>query len=251
MTTIFTALIIDDEEPARILIRDYLRDHPQIEVVGECNDGFQGIKAIRDSRPDLIFLDVQMPRISGFEMLEVIDETPNVIFSTAFDQYAIRAFENNAVDYLLKPYSRERFAEAVSRAIQKLSAGYTADKRLKTLNITARSEEEYFDRLVVRTGSRIKVIPVDEIELIRAEDDYVSLVTAQGSYLKQITMTRLEQSLDPNKFVRVHRSCIVSISRISQIEPYEKDSKMLVMKSGVKTRISRTGLKRLHEQLGI
>ncbi len=244
------ALIIDDEEPARVLIRSYLDSFPEIEITGECTNGFEGMKAIQADKPDLVFLDIQMPKISGFEMLELLDEYPQVIFSTAFDEFAIKAFEFNAVDYLLKPYSRERFAQSVNKALERINQKSGPAPGLSKLAGGMLAEGMHLDRIVVRTGQKIKVISIGQVEYIEAEDDYVMVYTDDGRYMKQMTMGYLEEHLDPAEFIRVHRSHIVRINQIVQLEPYDKETKVLVMKSGRKIHTSKTGLKRLRETLG-
>ncbi len=244
------ALIIDDEEPARILIRSYLESFPEISIAGECANGFEGIKSIQAEKPDLIFLDIQMPKISGFEMLELLDEYPQVIFSTAFDEFAIKAFEYNAVDYLLKPYSRDRFALSVNKAIDRIVQKAGPAPGLSKLAGGMLADGMHLDRIVVRTGQKIKVIPIDQIEFVEAEDDYVMVHANDGRYLKQMTMGYLEEHLDPAEFIRVHRSHIVRINQIVQLEPYDKETKVLVMKSGKKIHTSKSGLRKLREVLG-
>jgi two-component system, LytTR family, response regulator len=250
MKTQIKALIIDDEEPARNLIRSYLDSFPEILVTGECTNGFEGLKAIQADKPDLVFLDIQMPKISGFEMLELLDEFPQVIFSTAFDEFAIKAFEFNAVDYLLKPYSRERFGQSVSKALERIALKAGPATGLARMAGGTMPEGIFLDRIVVKTGQKIKVIPIDQVEYLEAEDDYVMVYTQDGRYLKQMTMGYLENHLDPADFVRVHRSHIVRIAQIVQLEPYDKETKVLVMKSGKKIHTSKAGMKRLREVLG-
>lgn len=250
MKTPINVLIIDDEEPARMLIRSYLEAWPAITIAGECANGFEGLKAIQTVKPDLVFLDIQMPKISGFEMLELLEEYPQVIFSTAFDEYAIKAFEFNAVDYLLKPYSRERFSQAVEKALERIASKAGPTPGVAKIANGTLPEGIYLDRLVVKTGQKIKVIPIDEVEYLEAEDDYVMVYTSDGRYLKQMTMGYLEDHLDPADFIRVHRSHIVRIARIVQLEPYDKETKVLVMKSGKKIHTSKSGMKRLREVLG-
>ena len=218
------ALIIEDEAPARELIRFMLSDHPEIEVIGECGDGFCGAREIKEKHPDLIFLDIQMPKLTGFELLEVIDEKPEVIFTTAFDQYAIRAFELNAVDYLLKPFSKERF-NAASEA------------------------EGYLTRIVFRKGAGIKIIPLNNVSYFAAEDDYVMIYYNEGKALKPKTMKYYEDHLPPTLFMRVHRSYIVNVEHINRLEPYSKDNYVAVLKSGEKIPVSRAGYKMLREKL--
>ncbi len=250
MKTQFKALIIDDEEPARVLIRSYLEAFPEILIAGECANGFDGLKAIQTEKPDLVFLDIQMPKISGFEMLELLDEYPQVIFSTAFDEYAIKAFEFNAVDYLLKPYSRERFAQSVNKAVERIREKAGPSAGLAKLAGGTLPDGIYLDRIVVRTGQRIKVVAINQVEYLEAEDDYVMIYTPDGRYLKQMTMGYFEEHLDPAEFLRVHRSHIVKLNQIVQLEPYDKETKVLVMKSGKKIHTSKAGLKRLREVLG-
>ena len=250
MKTQLKALIIDDEEPARVLIRSYLDSFPDIQIVGECTNGFEGLKAIQSEKPDLVFLDIQMPKISGFEMLELLDEYPQVIFSTAFDEYAIKAFEFNAVDYLLKPYSRERFGQSVIKAVERINQKAGPVPGLAKIAGGTLPDGMYLDRIVVKTGQKIKVIAIDQVEYIEAEDDYVMVYTGDGRYLKQMTMGYLEEHLDPAEFLRVHRSHIVRITQIVQLEPYDKETKVLVMKSGKKLHTSKAGMKRLREVLG-
>jgi len=246
----FKVLIIDDEAPARMLIRDYLQAYHQLSVVAECSNGFEGVIQIQHDRPDLIFLDVQMPKLSGFEMLELIEQPPLIIFSTAFDQYAIRAFELNAADYLLKPYSKERFDQAVQRALDQLSKDHKPTGNLSRISASALPEGEYLDRFVVRSGTKIKVIPAVQIEYFEAEDDYVMIHTPEGRFMKQMTMGYVEEHLDPREFVRIHRSCVVQLSFITQLEPYDRDTRVVVLRSGARIKTSRTGLKRLREVLG-
>jgi two-component system LytT family response regulator len=219
-------------------------------VAAECENGFEGLKAIQAEKPQLVFLDIQMPKISGFELLELIDVHPQVIFSTAYDEFAIRAFEFNAVDYLLKPYSRDRFSQAVSKALERIGREEGPPAGLTGLASGSMPHGRYLDRIVVRTGQKIKVIPAGQVEFLESEDDYVMVYTHEGRYLKQMTMNYFEDHLDPDEFIRVHRSHIVRISRIVQLEPYDKDTKVLVMESGKKIHASKSGMKRLREVLG-
>jgi two-component system LytT family response regulator len=243
------AIIIDDEQLARDLIRSFLKDHPAIEVIAECADGFEGLKAIQELSPDLVFLDIQMPRITGLEMLELIENPPVVIFSTAYHEYAIKAFEMNAVDYLLKPFSKERFGKALEKASGKLQLQDESKKQIQELIKDPLLQTEKTDRVVVKTASKIKVIPVSTLLYLEAQDDYVMLYTAEGKFLKQQTMKYFESSLDPSQFIRVHRSYIVNINEIVQLEPYEKDSYRAVLKNNVKLPISRSGYSGLKKKL--
>lgn len=243
------AIIIDDENLARELIKAYLAKFDQIEVLRECEDGFQGLKAIQELKADLIFLDVQMPKITGFEMLELLDEPPVVIFSTAFDQYAIKAFELNATDYLLKPYSEDRFAEAVNKAIQKI--GQTTEVKEEAQNLTEarRDQEEQIDRLVVKTGNKIQILPLDSIHHFEAQDDYVAIHAEAGKYLKLMRMKHLESGLPLGEFIRIHRSHMVNVKMIEKLELYEKDSYLLTLKNGKQLPVSRSGHSKLKEIL--
>lgn len=243
------AVIIDDEQLARDIIRAYLKPFEQIEVVKECADGFQGLKAIQEEKPDLIFLDIQMPKITGFEMLELIENPPAVIFSTAFDQYAIKAFEQNATDYLLKPYAEERFAEAVKKALDKISSKQSSRQEMSSLQEKREEMGETLDRIVVKTGNKIHILGLDQVSHFQAQDDYVEIHADQGKYLKQMRMKHLEENLPEGQFVRVHRSHIVSVKQIEKLELYEKDSYLLTLKNGAKLPVSRSGHGKLKEVL--
>ena len=242
------AIIIDDERLARILVKEYLSYHADIDIKAECNDGFEGLKAIQEHQPDLIFLDIQMPKINGFEMLELIDHPPAVIFTTAFDEYAIKAFDNHAVDYLLKPFSKDRF----DKALEKWRVMYERKEKpqaLEQVMETVSQSPLQRERIVVKSGSSIIVIPVDEILYLEAADDFVKIYTRKGHWLKNKTMAHFEQQLDKSKFIRVHRSYIVNISEITRLDPYEKDSHILLLKSGEKIPVSKTGMIKLKEVL--
>ena len=243
------ALIIEDEAPARELIRFMLSDHPDIEIVGECGDGFCGAREIKELHPDLIFLDIQMPKLTGFELLEVIDEKPEVIFTTAFDQYAIRAFELNAVDYLLKPFSKERFDDALEKALSRLGAEEPDHERIEKLVTTASEAEGYLTRIVFRKGAGIKIIPLNNVSYLAAEDDYVMIYYNEGKALKPKTMKYYEEHLPPSLFIRIHRSYIVNVEQITRLEPYTKDNYVAILKSGEKIPVSRAGYKILREKL--
>ncbi|MGY3215491.1 LytR/AlgR family response regulator transcription factor [Mucilaginibacter sp. HD30] len=245
------ALLIDDEPLARMVVQEYLLDFPQVEVLQECGDGFEGLKAIQQHKPDLVFLDVQMPKINGFEMLELVDDAPAIIFTTAFDEYAIKAFEAHAVDYLLKPFSKERFAKAIEKYLGQASAIGTVPKQTENLLETASHSPQQHERIVVKTGTKVKIIPVADVQYLQADDDYVSVFTHEGSFLKNKTMSFFEQTLDPRHFVRVHRSYILSVQEITRIDPYEKDSHLAILKSGAKIPVSKTGYAKLKQVLGI
>lgn len=243
------AIIIEDEQPARELVKNYLNAYPAIELLGEFSDGFSGIKAINELKPDLVFLDIQMPKLTGFEMLELLDEMPNIIFTTAYDQFAIKAFEMNAVDYLLKPFSRERFAQAIEKALDRFAKRQNTKDNIKELKKHVQSHMDKLERVVVKTGSKIKVIPVEDIVWLESQDDYVMIYTAQGKYLKQETMKHFEEHLDPGQFIRVHRSYIVRLDAIVQLELYEKGSYLAVLSTGAKVKVSDSGYKNLKSKM--
>jgi two-component system LytT family response regulator len=245
------AVIIEDEAPARDLIKAYLKDYPEIETVAECENGFSGVKAISELHPDLIFLDIQMPKLTGFEMLELLDELPEIIFTTAYDEYAIKAFEMNAVDYLMKPFSRERFGQALQKVYMRLKSKSEENKSVKKLLKDVKNDSKELNKIFVKTGSRIDVIPVDEILHIEAEDDYVEIVTPKGKFLKKETMQFLENNLPRDTFLRVHRSSIVNLNQIDKIEKYAKESYLIILKSGERINVSKSRIKELRKQLGI
>jgi two-component system, LytTR family, response regulator len=244
------AIIIDDEAPARDIIRHYLKEFPFIKIAEECSDGFAGLKAIREHNPDLVFLDIQMPRLTGFEMLEVMDEKPLIIFTTAYDKYAIQAFERNAVDYLMKPVSTERFAAAVEKTMEKLKAGRETLAQPASIIENRPADAPSLTRVVVRKGNAINIIPVETIRYIEAENDYVMVWHTGGKALKQQRMKFFEESLPASDFTRIHRSYIVRIAEIAKIEPYGKENYLAVLKSGDKLPVSRAGYKQLREGLG-
>ena len=241
------AVIVDDEELARQLLREYLTASPGVEILAECANGFEAVKAISERKPDLVFLDVQMPKLDGFEVLELIGRDVAVIFVTAYDQYAMKAFDAHAVDYLLKPFSQDRFAKALERARQRLG-----EKLPPPAEITrsARPPEQHAERIVVKDGARVHIIPVDKLDYAEAQDDYVELHSQGKSFLKQQTISSLEAALDPQRFVRIHRSIIVNLERVAKIEPYAKDSRIAVLSDGTQLQVSRAGYDRLKALLG-
>ena len=242
-------IIIDDEPLARSIVKEYLEKHPQLEVMQECNDGFEGIKAIQQHQPDLIFLDIQMPKITGFEMLELIEQPPAVIFTTAFDEFAIKAFETHAVDYLLKPFNQDRFDKAIAKWKEQKSS--PTEKATQELLESASLSPSQRQRIVVKNGSKIKIISVHDILYLEAADDYVKIYTQEGYFLKNKTMSYFEQSLDGQQFVRSHRSYIVNVQQITRIDPYEKDNHVAILRSGAKVPVSRSGYGKLKEVLGL
>lgn len=241
-------IIIDDEPLARSIVKEYSQKHPELEIVQECNDGFEGVKAIQQYEPDLIFLDIQMPKINGFEMLELLDQPPAVIFTTAFDEYAIKAFEAHAVDYLLKPFNQERFDKAIQKWKEQATS---SQKNTNELLETASQSPVQSQRIVVKTGSKIKIIPVHDVYFLEAADDYVKVHTQEGRFLKNKTMSHFEKTLDGQQFVRSHRSYIVNVQQITRIDPYEKDNHIAILKSGAKVPVSRNGYAKLRTVLGL
>jgi len=241
------AVIVDDEELARRLLREYAESSAGLEVIAECSNGFEAVKVIAERKPDLVFLDVQMPKLDGFEVLELIGREVAVIFVTAYDQYAMKAFDAHAVDYLLKPFSLDRFAKALDRARQRLGERMPPAEDLAA---AARPPQQHLQRIVVKDGARVHIIPVDRLDYAEAQDDYVALHSQGRSYLKQQTISSLETALDPNQFVRIHRSFIVNLERIAKIEPYAKDSRVAVLSDGTQLQVSRAGYDRLKSLLG-
>jgi two-component system LytT family response regulator len=241
-------VIVDDEPLARTVVREYIKDHPGVEVVAECANGFDAVKAVAELSPDLVFLDVQMPKLNGFEVLELIGRSVAVIFTTAYDQYALRAFEVHAVDYLLKPFSEERFAEALSRARARLAAPAPGGD-IDALIADARPRPGTIERVLIRDGSQVHVLPVEKIDYIEAQDDYVCFKSEGRQYLKDQTMGALEAQLDPARFVRIHRSYFLNIERIAKVELYAKDSRVAILRDGTRLPVSRAGYARLSKLL--
>lgn len=239
--------IIEDEEPARNLLKSYIGESEMLEITGEFPDGFSGAKAINELKPDLVFLDIQMPKLTGFEVLEIIDHKPNIIFTTAYDEYAIKAFEMNAVDYLLKPFSRERFRQAVEKAVVKIKTEQKDEIRLNSVIQTIDNKKENIFRIAVKTGTKIHVVPCEQIIFLAAEGDYVMIHTKENKYLKEKTMKYFESHLDTNQFVRIHRSFIVNVNEIARIEHYDKESYMIFMKNNIQLKASVSGYKLLKE----
>lgn len=243
-------ILIDDEPLARMIVKEYLQAYPQIEIVQECNDGFEGVKAIMQHQPGLIFLDIQMPKINGFEMLELIEQPPAVIFTTAFDEYAIKAFEAHAVDYLLKPFSKERFDKALDKFLNQSSLQQQRKATEELLHSTTELPTQS-ERIVVKTAGKIKIIPVPEIQYVEASDDYVKIYTAEGNFLKNKTMGFFETTLPQQQFVRTHRSYIVNVQQITRIDPYEKENHLAILKSGARIPVSKNGYGKLKLVLGL
>lgn len=240
-----SVIIVEDEAPARDLLKAFISKHSNLNLIGEAGDGFQGVKAINELKPDLIFLDIQMPKLNGFEMLEIIEHKPVIIFCTAYDEFALKAFEHNTADYLLKPFPLERFNAAVEKAISKVQSGTTDPDTYQNIAIQASDPSKFLERIVIRSGGAIHVVPATELECIEAEDDYVMVYGTKGHYLKQQTLKYYEEHLDPGIFLRVHRSAIVKIDAVNRIEPYSKDAFIAILKSGKKIPVSKAGYARL------
>jgi two-component system, LytTR family, response regulator len=240
------ALIVDDEELARHVIRELLTPHTEIKVLAECANGFEAVKAFAEHKPELVFLDVQMPKLTGFDVLELIGENACVIFTTAFDQYAIRAFEVHAVDYLLKPIGKQRFEEALEHAKRRLGEKMPSAQQLAD---AARPSQQFLERVVVKDGTRVTLIPIAKLDYVEAQDDYVALASQGKKHLKQQTIASLEACLDPKSFVRIHRSYIVNLERVARIEPYGRDSRLAILSDGARLPVSRAGYARLQPLL--
>jgi len=240
-----SCIIIDDEPLARSIVLEYLMSYPDIKIIAECSDGFEGMKAIQQHQPDLIFLDVQMPKINGFELLELIDNPPAIIFTTAFDEYALKAFESNAIDYLLKPFNKERF----DKAMQKFNSNLIPKINTEQLQLPSSGNQQ--NRIVVKSDGKIKIIPTGEIQYIEANGDNVKVMTSEGSFSKNKTMSYFEQQLSTNDFVRIHRSYLVNVSLVSRIDAYDKESHLAVLSSGIQLPVSKSGYQRLKEVLGM
>jgi len=240
------AIIIEDEKLARDLVKNYLLEINEVELIGEFSDGFSGLKAINELKPDIVFLDIQMPKLTGLELLELLDEPPTIIFTTAYDEFAVKAFELNAIDYLLKPFSKTRFITAVDKAINKSSNKLPQITQLKN-HI---SEDKTLDKIVVKTNSNIHIIPLSKIVYIESEDDYVMIHHTEGKHLKHQTMKYFEKHLDSSKFARIHRSFIVNISYINKIEKFGKDTYQVILKNDVQLKVSRSRYQELKNLLG-
>jgi len=244
-------IIVDDEPLARGVVREYLSAQPAVTIVAECGNGFDAVKAVTELAPDLMFLDVQMPKLDGFEVLELLGRAVPVIFTTAYDQYALRAFDVHAVDYLLKPFSEERLAEALVRARGRLAgrAGEEPALDVNGLVAAARPRSGPLERVLIRDGAQVHVLPADRIDFVEAQDDYVSFMADGKSFLKDQTMAAVEAALDPTRFVRIHRSYLLNIERIARVELYAKDSRIAILRDGRKLPVSRAGYQRLSRLL--
>ena len=245
-----TAVIVDDEAPARMVLKEYLAGQADIRLAAECANGFEAVKAVTEHHPDLLFLDVQMPKLDGFEVLELLSgalDRTAVVFATAYDEYALRAFEVHAVDYLLKPYSAERFNEALARARARL--GREAPAGPPAAAAAEARRRRTLERVLIRDGAQVHVLSIDAIDYVEAQDDYVAFHAGGRSHLKEQTLADVESALDPTRFVRVHRSYIVNVERIARVELYAKDSRVAILADGSRLPVSRSGYQRLNALL--
>ena len=250
MTTLpdpLRVIVVDDEELARVLLRELLAEHPDVEIIAECGNGFEAVKAVTDKKPDLLLLDVQMPKLDGFDVIELIGADVPVIFCTAYDQYAIKAFQVHAVDYLLKPFGGDRLADALARARARISAREPLPA--KALISEARATRAPLERILVREKSEVHVIPVAKIDYFESQDDYVALKVGDRQFLKEQTLSELEQLLDASRFVRIHRRYLLNVARLARIEQSVTDSRVAVLQDGSELPISRGGYARLKEIL--
>lgn len=241
------AVIVDDEDLARQIIREMLKPYSDIEVVAECSNGFDAVRTISELKPDLVFLDIQIPKLDGFEVLELIGNDFAVIFATAYNEHALRAFEVHAVDYLLKPFRADRFDAALDRARERVGKKLPAQP--EQLAAAAREPGNYAERVVVKDGTRVQIIPIAKLDYVEAQDDYIALASAGKKYLKQQPISGIEASLDPKNFVRIHRSCIVNLERVTRLEPFGKDTHVAILNDGARLPVSRAGYARLKEFL--
>jgi two-component system LytT family response regulator len=239
------AIVVDDEPHARAIVVEFLAAHPRFTIVAECANGYEAVKACAEHRPDVLFLDIQMPKLDGFEVLELLDAKPKVVFVTAYDEYAIRAFQVHAIDYLLKPFTAERFAEVVTH-VEELVRGAVA----QPLAAATTAARRPLQRIAFREGGTIDVVPVHRIDSIEAQDDYVQISSAGRKHIKQQTLAELERQLDPSRFVRVHRSYIVNLESLARVEPYGTDSRVVILKDGTRIPVSRAGYERLRDKIG-
>ena len=245
-------VIVDDEPLARAIVKEYLSRQGGVTLLAECGNGFDAVKAVSELSPDVVFLDVQMPKLDGFEVLELLGREVPVVFITAYDQYALRAFEVHAVDYLLKPFSEERFAEALERTRERLRSRALSGAEaldVDALVAQARPRQGPLERVLIRDGAQVHVIPVEKIDYVEAQDDYVGFKADGKMYLKDQTLTSVEEQLDPARFVRIHRSYILNIERIARVELYAKDSRIAILRDGTKLPVSRAGYARLAKLL--
>jgi two-component system LytT family response regulator len=247
VTPTIRVVLVDDEALARQVLREFLAAHEDIEVVAECANGFEAVKAVSELKPDLLLLDIQMPKLDGFDVLELIGESTPVVFVTAYDDFALKAFEVHAVDYVMKPFGAERLGEALDRARERIGRHEAAPVR--AIVKAARSERVPLGRVLVKDRADVHVIPVEKIDYIESQDDYVAIKTGGKSFLKEETLADLERLLDPGRFVRIHRRYLLNITRLSKIEQSITDSRSAILADGTELPISRSGYARLRELL--
>jgi two-component system LytT family response regulator len=240
-------IIVDDEPLARAVLREHLGFFADVEIIGECANGFEAVKAIAELAPDLVFLDIQMPKLDGFEVVELAGAKTHYVFVTAYDQFALRAFDVHALDYLLKPFTRERLAQALAHARERVAAPAQGGDAMRALVADAQARHQPIERVLIRDGARVQVIPVERIDYVEAQDDYVAFFADGRQWLKNQRMAELESQLDPQAFLRVHRSYIVNLSAIARIEPTGKDGHCAVLKSGARIPISRSGYTKVRD----
>jgi len=248
MTAGLRVAIVDDEEPARAILREYLQQEPGVEIVAECSNGFEAVRAVTNLKPDVLLLDVQMPKLDGFEVLELIERDVAVVFVTAYDQYALKAFDVHAVDYLLKPFNPERLTQALERVRVRLTRGYSPPS--EPLSERLRPPRGPATRVLIRDGANVHIVPVAKIDYAEAQDDYVSIHAERRAYLKEQTMGQLEAALDPAHFVRIHRSYLLNIDRLARVEVTDTDSRVAILRDDTRLPISRSGYARLSALLG-
>ena len=242
----YKVIIIDDEELARALVTRYVESYPMLDIVATCSNGFEGLKAIEEHQPDLVFLDIQMPKLTGFEMLELVEKQPLVVFTTAYDAFAIKAFEENAIDYLLKPFSADRFDKSVQKALELLSL----KTPLPQLSDDVQIQQNCLDRIAIKQGSKIHIVSTEHVYYIESNGDYVLIHTNEGRFIKEKTMKYYETNLDKRSFVRIHRSFIVNVNYIQRIENFEKDSHVVILKNDARLKVSAEGYKLLRKSWG-
>lgn len=242
-------IIVDDEMLARAVVREYLSEHADVEIVAECANGFEAVKAITELSPDLVILDIQMPKLDGFEVAELAGAKTRYIFATAFDEYAIKAFEFHALDYLLKPFSQQRFDQALAHARANVGKG-APDAAVDSMVREAAARNKPLGRVLIRDGAKVHVIGSDKIDYVEAQDDYVQIRAEGKSYLKNQRLTELEGQLDGEQFLRIHRSYLVNIARVERIEQATKDSHVAILKDGGRLPVSRSGYQKIRAVLG-
>ncbi|MFA8342904.1 MAG: LytR/AlgR family response regulator transcription factor [Rhodothermaceae bacterium] len=240
-------IVVDDEKLARDIVKKHIEAFGNLEFAGECSNGFEALKMINEAKPDIVFLDIQMPKINGFEMLELLEDPPVIIFSTAYDQYALKAFEVNATDYILKPFNPQRFNEAMEKAFAALKNKERFNENVAKLVEHNYNETETLSRIVVKKGQKINIIPVENVNYLEAQDDYVMIHTTEGKFLKQKTMKYFETHLPAESFVRIHRSYILNINFMKQIELFEKESHKVILKNDTRLPVSKNGYSKLKE----